>query len=213
MSITLNDGIKNHFMKNVVLYIIVILSFTVGICTGAFTVNALDYTQYEELSVYVQEFLNVVNMQDIDHLELFKVSMFNNIKTVVLLWILGITVIGIPFILIIIGIKGFVIGFTVGVMMKVLSTRGIFFSLVGILPQNLIMIPCYIVLGIVCINFSLSLVRSQVKKRYRKENIKSQFIAYSTCVFLAFFFLTIGSVIEAYVTPVFVKLILLTFIV
>lgn len=212
MTRTLNDVIKSHFMKNLMLYIITILSFTIGIATGAFTVNALSNSQVEELFSYIQEFFYIVNTQNVNASELFKLSIFNNIKTLALLWILGITVIGIPLILIIIGIKGFMIGFTVGFLIKCLSFKGVLFTFLGILPQSLIIIPCYIVLGIICINFSLSMIRNKTKIKYRREDIKTQFLSYSTLVLLIFLLLTIGSIIEAYITPVFIKSITVTFI-
>lgn len=186
MTKTIQALIKGHFIKNLFLYIIIILSLTVGISTGAFTVNALSDSQTDELFTYIQDFFYILNAQDINNTELFKLSVFNNIKTLLILWFLGITIIGIPFILLIIGIKGFVIGFTVGFLIKSLNFKGIVFTFLGILPQNLIIIPCYIVLGITCINFSLSMIRNKVKTKYRKENIKTQFFSYSTFVILTF---------------------------
>lgn len=193
-------------MKHLILYSIIILSFTIGISTGAFTVNALSFSQIEELSEYIQEFFYVINMQTVNHMDLLKFSILNNIKIIVVLWILGMTIIGIPFIVIVIGIKGFVIGFTVGFLIKCLSFKGVLFAILGILPQNLILVPCYIFLGITCMNFSLSMIRSTSRTKYKKEDFKVQFLSY--CVLLAFvaLIMMIGSVVEAYFTPVFIKM-------
>ncbi len=200
-------------MKNLVLYVIVVLAFVIGICTGAFTVNALNENQYVELSTYVEDFFYILSGQEIGHSELFKISVMNHIKTVAVLWVLGITVIGIPVILIIIGIKGFVIGFTVGFFIKALSFKGLLFSILGVFPQSLIVIPSYIFFSVACMSFSLSMIKTCMKTKYRQVNIKNQLSSYSILAFIIFLILILGSIIEAYITPVFIKAISSMFLV
>lgn len=197
--------IKEHFMNHIALYFITILSFTIGVCTGAFTVNALDQTQAKEIYVYLEDFFNIINGQSIDYGAVFKLSIYNNLKFVVLLWLLGITVIGMPFILIFIGIKGFAVGFTVGFLINSFNFQGVLFVLMGILPQNIIMVPCYIILGTICIHFSLDLVQLTKNKRYGKQDLRARFFSYSTFVILIFITLMVGSIVEAYIAPVFIK--------
>jgi len=208
---TINEFFKEHFMKNIVLYIIIILSFTVGVSTGALTVNALDSVQNEELITYLNDFFHIAHTHDINNLQIFKLSVANNMKQVILLWIFGITVVGIPFILILIGIKGFVTGFTVGFLIKSFNTNGLFFSIVSILPQSLIIVPCFIILGVISINFSLSTLKNNKKNKFRREDMKSRFIAYSSAVLMILIVLTLGSFIEAYITPVFIKSVISSF--
>jgi len=206
---SMNDFIKEHFLQNIVLYIIVTLSFTIGVSTGALTVNALNGTQNEELMNYLNDFFRMVSEQNINNLEILKISVSNNIKQVIFLWIFSITVIGIPFILILIGIKGFVTGFTVGFLIKYFNAKGILFSIVGIFPQSLIMVPCYVLLGVMGINYSVSTLKNNKKSnrtgRLRKEDVKAKFLLYSTMVIIIFCILTLGSIVEAYISPVFIK--------
>ena len=201
----MNELLKEHFMNHIILYFITILSFTIGICAGAFTVNALDGIQAEELYAYLEDFFYIINGQNIEHGALFRLSLYNNIKMVLLLWLFGITVVGIPFILITIGIKGFGIGFTVGCLIKSFSFQGILFTFLGILPQNLIMIPCYIILAIVCINFSLSMLNNRKNKRHGKHELRTEFLNYCTIVVIILFVLIFGCIVEAYIVPVFIK--------
>ena len=203
---TLNYAIKEHFMQNIAIYGIIIIAFIIGICAGAFTVNLLNYSQYRELHAYIETFFDVMHGQEINHGQLFKISVLNNVKIMMLLTVLSFTVIGIPFVLIIIGVRGFVLGFTVGFFVKMLNMKGMFLSILSILPQNLIFIPCYIVLGFLCISFSLSHVRKKNKPKNRKADIKIQLLTYSIMMVFMFLLLTVGSIIEAYITPVFIKL-------
>ena len=118
---TLSCIIKEHVIRNIAIYLIIVLSFTVGITTGVYTVNELSKSQNDELIGYIKNFLNVVDTSSISNSELLKISIFNNLKNTVVLWFLGVTVIGISIIPIVIGIKGFAIGFTIGFLIKSFS--------------------------------------------------------------------------------------------
>ena len=200
---TLSYILKEHITNNLLIYIIIVLSFSIGISSGAYTVNELSKSQNEEIKDYIQTFFDAVNTNNISSSELLKTSIFNNIKSAAILWFLGITVIGISLIPIVIGIKGFTTGFTVGFLIKTLDYKGILFSAIAVLPQNIIIIPCYIVLGVICIKFSLYLI--QQKKQYGKNDLKTEFIKYNLLILFILLVSMSGSIIETYITPVFIK--------
>lgn len=200
---TLSYILKEHITNNLLIYIIIVLSFSIGISSGAYTVNELSKSQNEEIKDYIQTFFDAVNTSNISSSELLKTSIFNNIKSAAILWFLGITVIGISLIPIVIGIKGFTTGFTVGFLIKTLDYKGILFSAIAVLPQNIIIIPCYIVLGVICIKFSLYLI--QQKKQYGKNDLKTEFIKYNLLILFILLVSMSGSIIETYITPVFIK--------
>ena len=64
-----------------------------------------------------------------------------HLKWIGLIWILGLSVIGLPGILILDFLKGVLIGFTVGYLVGQYSWKGLLFALVSIAPQNLFIIP------------------------------------------------------------------------
>ncbi len=207
MQKNLKDVLNNHFRTNFSLYIIVILSFTIGIFTGVLTVNALDIKQVEEIQKYLKDFFYIFQGQDINSYEVFKISILKNVKTVFLLWLLGMTIAGIPFILILTGIKGFVIGFSVACFIKAYSFKGIFFSLMCIFPVNIIIIPCLVLLSMSCIRFSLLLYKTITGKAVKKLDLRKSFASYSIVVVLIFMIMSLASVVEAFIIPLFIKLI------
>ena len=113
--------------------------FVVGISAGAFTVNGLSTIQSEELNIYFQGFLQLLDYQTIDSNELFKISLMENMKIVGVLWILGVTIIGIPFIYVAIGIRGFITGFSSGFIIKALGLKGVLFTLLALLPKEILL--------------------------------------------------------------------------
>src|SRR5690606_34546551 len=114
---------------------------------------------------------------------------------------LGVSIIGIPFIILVIGIRGFITGFSSGFLIKSLGARGILFSAIAILSKEIIVIPCIIALGVNGINFSLNIISSRSIRRITKDDLKTNFAAYSAATIFYSSILFIGILLEAYITP------------
>lgn len=181
--------------------------FAVGVSAGAFTVNGLSSLQREELDIYFKGFLQLLDYQSIDSSELFKISLVENLKIVGILWILGVMIIGIPFIYIVIGLRGFITGFGSGFIIKVLGLKGVVFTMLTIIPKEIVIIPCVIALGVNGINFSLSIIKSKSIKHLSKESIKSNFMTYCFTTLFYIFIIFLGILIEVFITPVFMRII------
>ena len=127
-------------------------------------------------------------------------------RLITVLWVLGVTIIGIPFIYFLIGVRGFITGFTSGAIICILGFKGVIFALLTVLPKEIIMVPCIIALGVNGINFSMNIIKSKSIKHISRESLKTSFLAYClvTLVFLVFMFS--GILVEAYITPVFMRM-------
>jgi stage II sporulation protein M len=196
-----------HISKNHNTYFFLLIAFIVGVSAGAFTVNGLSTMQSDELSNYFQGFLQLLNNQKIDSGELLSISLLENIKIVAILWVLGVTIIGIPFIFLLVSIKGFITGFSSGFIINAIGFKGLLFTVFALLPKEIIIIPCVIALGVNGINFSLKIIKSRSIKHVLKDSLKSNFLSY--CFVTVFFsgFIFIGVLLEAYITPVFIRMI------
>lgn len=195
-----------HIQGNGVIYFFVCMFFIIGISSGAFIVKALADYQKQELISYMRNFFQILSNKPIDASSVLKQSLMNNLQTAALIWILGITVIGMPLILLLVAIRGLIIGFTVGFLVEQLGIKGILFSLISIFPQNLFIIPSIIVIAVIGIGFSKMIVRNRLNKSYNMNDSSfRQFALYSTINASIFFFIIVGCMIEAYVTPIFMK--------
>lgn len=201
------EKIMRYIKKNFNTFFSLFMAFVIGVSAGAFTSNGLSSTQKEELVYYFQGFLHLLDNQKVDTGELLKIATIENIKIVFVIWILGVTIIGAPFIFIIVGIKGFITGFSSGFIIKILGLKGVLFTIFALLPKEFIIVPCIITLGVSGINFSRSILKSNPAKHFSKENIKANFAAY--CIVTLFFTCLIfaGALVEAYITPVFIRII------
>jgi stage II sporulation protein M len=196
-----------HVKDNSNRYFLLLLAFIVGVSAGAFTVNGLSSIQRDELANFFEGFLQLLDNQKLDNMELLRVAVVDNLKIIIFLWALGVTIIGIPFIFAIIGIRGFITGFSSAFIIKAMGMKGMLFSLFALLPKEMIIIPCIIALGVNGINFSLNIIKSKSLRRISKEGLKSSFTAY--CFVTLFFssFIFAGVLIDVYIIPVFIRII------
>lgn len=179
--------------------------FIIGISSGAFTLKALGEQHKRELISYMQGFFQILSQRSINEFLVLKQSIINNLQTGILIWILGVTIIGIPFILLIVAIRGFIIGFTVGFLIEQMGLMGFSFSILAILPQNLFIVPGILIIAVIGISFSVMIIKSKLNRNYQVDIIR-QFILYSTIIGSIFLLILIGSIIEAYITPIFMQL-------
>lgn len=202
----LKDNITAHIENNRNLYFFLLLTFVLGVSAGAFTVNGLSVIQRDELNNYFQGFLQLLNNQTIESSELFSYGLVENMKLVGLLWILGLTIIGIPFIFLILGIKGFVIGFSSGFIINALGVKGLLFSAFSLLPKEIIIVPCLIAIGVNGIKFSMYIARRKSTNAITK-GIKTSFVSNFLVTILFACFILVGITIDSYFTPVMVRII------
>ncbi|MDR3593025.1 MAG: stage II sporulation protein M [Negativicutes bacterium] len=197
----------NEYLKaNVVAYFFLILIFLIGVVVGALAVKTLPEEQKVELIGYLKIFFQglVHGPGSGDTPELFGTVLLNNVKTVALMWLLGFTVVGIPFVLFIIFTRGFVIGFTVGFLVNEYVLKGLVFALASVLPHNFLAVPALLVTGVSATSFSLMLVRRRLRA---KANLFYESIGYSLLCLLMLILIVIASLVEVYISPVFMKLV------
>lgn len=198
--------LSKHLSQHLSLYFVVLLCFTIGIASGVFTVKALGGVQKDQLIDYlVSSFKATLINGQMDNNQIFWYSATNSLKTTLLIWAFSICIIAFPLVFLVIGIRGFVLGFTVGFLIENLGYKGILFSIVSILPQNIIIIPALITLCVISVRFSTTVIKNRRNKRYiKKENFRI-FLKYTIVCVILFIALLVGSIIEGYVSPVFLK--------
>lgn len=193
---------KTVTRDHISIFIFVLSLFIVGVMFGAVIVNSLGLEQKKDLFEYLSKFFNEFSGKGSSPTSgLLLSTFFENIKIVLLIWILGISVIGVPLTLILLFSKGVVIGFTVGFLVNQSGFKGFLLACASVLPQNLIFIPFIILLTSLSIVFSIKLIKRQFLKD-REEKLKSLFLIYILVLFIGSLILLITSLIEIYISPV-----------
>lgn len=199
----LRKNAVEYIRANIVAYFFMILIFIIGIVLGAMAVKTLPDEQKSELIGYLQVFFQGLTEQQegvTDTHTLLTSVMFNNIKMIGIMWLLGFTIVGIPFVLFMVCLRGFIIGFTVGFLVNEYIMKGLLFALVSVLPHNFLAVPAILATGVAATTFSLMLVR-----RKNKNNLFYSSLSYSLFCLIMLVLMLGATLIEVYISPVFMK--------
>ncbi|HZH59270.1 MAG TPA: stage II sporulation protein M [Metabacillus sp.] len=199
--------IKQHLKEYSSIYLFVFVLFLMGVIFGAIIVNSMNLSQKEDLYYYLNRFFGQVAEGKVaSAADMFHQSFFHNLKYLGLMWILGISIIGLPVILVMLFIKGMVVGFTVGFLVNQLGLKGFLLSFVTVLPQNVLLIPAFIIMCSVAISFSLKIIRQLfVKKSNTLEAPLSLFMRYASVFIFIGMLAVLASGFEAYASPFLMK--------
>lgn len=199
------ESIATHFRENSSIYLFVVVLFLMGVIFGAIVVNSLSFTQKEDLYYYLSQFFGQVSDGKVAaSSDLFWQSFLHNSKYMGLMWILGISIIGLPVILVLLFIKGLVVGFTVGFLVNQMGWSGFLLSFVSILPQNLIIIPLFIFGATISVSFSLKMIRKQFMKNLGQP-VAPLLTKYGIAYLGTVLFVLVAAGVEAYLSPPLMK--------
>ena len=199
------NAVIKHIQEHSSLYVFITVLFLMGVIFGAILVNSLSFTQKEDLFYYLSQFFGQVSKGEMaaSH-TMFTQSIMHNIKYIGFIWILGISVIGLPVILILLFLKGMVVGFTVGFLVNQMGWGGFLLSFVAVLPQNIFIVPIFIVITVLAVSLSIKMIRRLLLKQIR-DPLKPIISRYIFSLILSGFFLAAGSLFEAYLSPSLMK--------
>jgi stage II sporulation protein M len=178
--------------------------FLMGVIFGAIVVNSLSFAQKEDLYLYLGKFFTEIEGGRMTSSEdMFRQSFLHNVKSLGILWLLGISIIGLPLIFVLVFMKGVVVGFSVGFLVNQMGWSGFLLSFVSILPQNIIIIPAFIFIGAVSASFSITLIRKIFMRGQTSMQLPMIpfFSRYVVFLVAAIAVITVAAGVEAYLSP------------
>lgn len=190
--------------ENVHLYLFVSVLFLMGVVFGAMMVNALTLEQKQDLSRYVGSFLQTVTLggetaPKPDLLESFAL----HFKWMALIWLLGISVVGLPLVLVLNFLKGLLVGFTVGVLVSEYAWKGLLLSFVSVVPQNLLIVPALLAGSVAAVTFSTYLVKHRFLKK-TNDSAAPLFLKYSSFGLSLVAVMFAAALVETWLSPVLI---------
>ncbi|HQA50182.1 MAG TPA: stage II sporulation protein M [Syntrophomonadaceae bacterium] len=200
----LRQRLKQHIRNNRWQYLVISLVFFIGLGMGTQKVAGLEGGVRDYLGEMIDNYLQEGQEAPIYGVSIFLAAAATQGKTVLAIWFLGLTIIGVPLILAVVFLRGYALGFTIGFLVHQKGGAGIIMSILSILPQNIVYIPFLIIWSVIAVNFSAYLVG----RNPGGVSLGKALVNYSLllAVFLAMFMT--GAFIEAYLSPWFLSLIL-----
>jgi len=158
--------------------------------------------QKSALGGYLEAFFQHTSQMPINKSAVFWQSVWQNFQSTFLIWLAGLFMFGMPFVILFVGIRSFFIGFALGFLISQYRFGGILFTLVCIIPQTLVYLPSVLGIGVIALEYSIERLKNR-KNIMSREQMKRNMGNYTLKILVLFLALVAGSLIEAYISPVF----------
>lgn len=196
---------RQEFKKNKYKYIFLITIIILGFLSGIILSNILSYNDKKEIATIVEEyFLNLKENTEINYISNFINNLNVNFIYLLLLFIFGLSIIGVilnPFILY---FKSFILGLSVGIIISIYRFKGIIGGILYIFPHQIINIIVYLLLSYYGISLSIKLFKSLfLKKTFNSSEFMKK---YFKIVGLSSFVLLISTLYETFLADFIMKL-------
>lgn len=172
------------------------LCLLIGLVAGIIT--AADIAeQNSELGTFADTFLKALPELAMDSSLETGTALAGNWRFFAVIWFLGLSVFGIPLVGLLLFLRGFALGFSVSFLVGRQLSAGLLVAILGVLPQNLLLVPAMIIAGTLAAVFAQKLWHGKVL--WRSIGV------YSGCFILIFLVTAVAAWLQGYVSPVLLK--------
>ncbi len=198
----LNETIK----KQKALLIFIIITFLVGLLFGSLFINLITDDDKKMLTNQIVNFFSSIRKLsgDVFGLSVFSGTTINNLIQLILIFILGISMIGLIIVIFIMFFKGFTLGVTLSTIILQYQLKGVAGAFLYVFPCYILNILIYIFISFFAINASIKFLKALFKKD--NLNFKSFLGKYLLSFMLAVVLMVICSLLDSFITPLLLKL-------
>ena len=192
----LNETIKKH--KNLLIFLLI--TFIVGLVFGSLFINFITDSDKSLLKEQVGTYFSSI----IFGINVFLNESLNNSLQLLIIFILGISMIGVFAVVIILFFKGFMLGTTLSVIILNYQLNGVVGALLYVFPVMIINILIYVFLSFFALHASIKFLKALLKKD--NLNFKTFLGKYLLAFIISITLILIACLLDAYLTPILLKL-------
>ena len=193
------DKLKYGAINNKKILTSLVVLLVVAITAGSLFLTILSKTDQQLVTQYMNDFMTQIMNHKVDYISTLKNSIWNNVGYVVFIWLLGISIIGLPIVLFFFFSKIFVLGFSIGSFVLTYRFKGLLCATIYIIPFSIINIGVYILLALYAIKMSNNLIYSIFKKK--EINVKKIINRYLLILLISIGMMLFYSLYETFVIP------------
>ena len=156
---------------------------------------------------YINNFFENIKNNNLNYILALKNGSISSLVFILIVWLLGVSIIGMPIVLFMYFSKFFVIGFSISSIIKGYGLKGCLLSFAYIFPHHIIYIIVYTILTVYSIKMSIKLISTIIKKD--KIDFKPIINKYLLVLLLSVIIAVLTLLFEVFITPKFINLILL----
>lgn len=189
-------------MKQNKLLAILLLSTIISFLLGIFFITILSTSNKNLIYTNITNYLETIKTNNINYLSILLKSLSTNLFSQILIWILGISLIGVILIFLCLLFKAFLLGFTLSSIIYHFKFKGVIFSIIYIIP-HLLNFFIYFFLSYYALSFSIMLFNYFFRKKdYNRKVIVKRYLK---IFIISFFILIISSILETFLIPSIIK--------
>ena len=199
------DKLKSNIRINKNLFVFLVVIIAVGVASGSVFVTVLNDSDKIMVSDYLNNFLNNLNSNNLNYNGTLINTLIFTLGLAILIWILGISIIGFILILLFLFIKAFALGFSVGSIIINFNFKGILIALAYIVPHHIINLMIYLLISSYALVLSYRLISSFTKKK--NFDFKGIFNRYLFILGFSLIILLFSVLYEVYLAPSLINMI------
>ena len=199
------DKLKSNIRINKNLFVFLVVIIAVGVAAGSIFVTLLNDTDKVMVSDYLNNFLNNLKTDNLNYSGTLINTIIFTLGAALLIWLLGISVIGFLLILLFLFIKAFSLGFSIGSIIINFNFKGVLIAGAYIVPHHIINMMIYLLISSYALVLSYRLINSFTKKQ--TFEFKSVFNRYLFILGFSLIILLISVLYEVYGAPKLINLI------
>lgn len=193
--------IKKHFnYKNLLFFLGSFL--VIGILIGIIFYLYMNSNDKEIINNNISSYFKIEEYYN--YLDLLKSSIFNNIGNIIIIWLLGISIIGIFIIIFLFFIESFSIGFSISAIIGNYGSKGIIGIISYLIPGRLLYLIMLYLITYFAIYFSVQLIKYLFFKQ--DVDLRKALNRYFKNLVLIIIIAIICSLFEVFVDPLMIKL-------
>lgn len=193
------DKLNRNIRINKNLFVFLLVIVIVGITTGAIFTAIISSSDKELVVSYLNTFFDNIASGKLDYTSSFINALILTVGLAILIWLLGVSVIGFIVVIIILFLKSFVIGFSVGSIIATFKLKGVLMAFIYCFPHHVINILVFMLLSAFALIMSFRIINSITSKK--PIDFKHYMNRYLTVLVFSIIILIVTSFYEIYILP------------
>lgn len=196
----------DKFKRNKNLTIFLGVMLVAGIMTGIIFSSVLSATDKTLITNYLNSFFNNINTNNFNYNDALIGTLLNNFLFVIIMWLFGISIIGIPIIVFMFFAKSFISGFIVSAFISNYSWKGVLYAFLYTFPHQLLSLLIYLILSMYALKIAFKMINSILKKE--SINFGKLMRFYVKVLIISLVSITLTTLYEIYAVPYLIKLVI-----
>lgn len=198
-------AVVGYLRERLVVYLFLATVFGLGLAAGALGAAAVDPEAQSELDQFLDGFLRSLSEGGGSPAELLERALVADVlKTAGATWLLGLSLIGAPLVLVLLFLRGFVLGFTAAFLVGRMALPGALFAAAALVPHNLLAVPGAFLAAGAAIGFAGAGARILAGRR-GAGTVYGKLATFTCLILISSLFFAAAALVEAYVTPILAR--------